>query len=335
MRKIRFIIACLLGLFGGSLWCHAAPIADTLHTTYVINTNFVPLHVVSVTAGGGLHTLMPKLTETGVATKGLYSNLGAGAQIQGTYTFFFHKYVGVTGGVGFSLSTGGMRGAFKDSIRFTNGQYSGESDGSNPQTSSGYMYFDYTDFHESEQLYTLDIPVGVTGRVSLTDRWMLRGTVGLGMSVVIYSHYKGDGQLTTTSDWDALNLHIDDDLPQHGFSRYFLGGYKGKFGNTNLLNMFVFGDFGAHYQYNKRIGFYAGVYFSYNVFNNLKPSTNELIFFHDTQDFITNPDDYQNYVYGGMMNSKFVEKITPLQVGLKFGVTFTWLDPVKCNCEDR
>lgn len=322
MRKFRFIIACLVGLFGGSLWCHAGPIADTLHTTFVNKTNFIPLHVVTITAGGGLHALLPTLTEEGKNTSGLRATLGAGTQIQGTYTFFFHKYVGVTAGVGFNLATAGMRG------NFSNRTYLYSEDNA--------MYYwlncDYYNFHESEQLYMFEVPVGVTGRVSLTDRWMLRGSVGLGMNIVVGSHFKGDGELDTSSDWPDLNLHIDPDLPQHGFSHFFMGGYKGSFGNTYPLNMFVFADFAAHYQYTKRIGFYAGVYFSYNCFSNIRPQLDaagnmpELVYFDNRS---------RQYTYGGMVNSKFIQSITPLSVGLKFGITLTWLDPVKCNCEDR
>lgn len=304
------------------MWCHAGPIADTLHTTFVNKTNFIPLHVVTITAGGGLHALLPTLTETGKNTPGLRATLGAGAQVQGTYTFFFHKYVGVTAGVGFSMMTGGMRGAFRDSVYL----YDGDNKMYN------WLYTDYTDFHESEQLYLFEVPVGVTGRISLADRWMLRGTVGLGMNVVIASHFKGDGEFTTTGYYPDYHLHIDDDMEWHGYGHFFAGGYSGKFGNTYPLNMFVFGDFAAHYQYTKRIGFYAGLYFSYNCFSNIRPQLDaagnmpELVYF-DNQS--------RQYTYGGMVNSKFIQSITPLSVGLKFGITLTWLDPLKCNCEDR
>lgn len=322
MRKIRFIIACLLGLFAGSTCCYGGPIADTLHTTFVNKTNFIPLHHVTITAGGGLHALLPTLTEAGKNTTGLRATLGAGAQIQGTYTFFFHKYVGVTGGIGFNMCTAGMRGDFYDRTYLYD--------------ESNKMYFyhnaQYSNFHESEQLYMFEVPVGITGRVSLTDRWMLRGSVGLGMNIVVGSQFKGDGELTTSADYPDWNLHIDSDLPQHGFSHYFMGGYKGHFGNTYPLNMFVFGDFAVHYQYTKRIGFYGGIYFSYNCFSNITPQLDaagnlpELVYFDNAS---------RQYTYAGMVNSKFIESIHPMAVGIKVGVTLTWLDPVKCNCEDR
>lgn len=309
--------------------CDAGSVADTLHTTYVVKSNFVPLHQLTVSVGGGFHSLFPTLTETGKSTPGLKANHGAGAQVQGTYTFFFHKYVGITAGIGFSMATGSMRGAFQDTVRLL-GYYSEDSYTPNQTATYYYLNCDYQKFHESEQLYMFDVPVGITGRVSLTDRWLLRGTAGVGLNVVLTSHFKGDGELTTTSDWPDLNLHIDPDMPQHGFSKYFMGGYKGSFGNTFPVSMTVFGDFGAHYQHTKRIGFYAGVYFSYNCFSNIRPVVDagnhmpELVYFEDNQ-----------YRYGGMINSKFTESIHPLSVGLKFGVTFTWLDPIKCNCEDN
>jgi hypothetical protein len=42
----------------------------------------------------------------------------------------------------------------------------------------------------------------------------------------------------------------------------------------------------------------------------------------------------KQFTYAGMLNSKFVEAINPLSVGVKVGVTITFLDPIKCNCED-
>ena len=294
---------------------------DTLHTTYVVNTDFVPMHVVQASLGGGLHALLPKLSADGRTTVGLDNGVGAGAQVQATYTYFFHKYVGVTGGLGFELYTGNMHGNFSERVwlydRYNAMNY--------------WLNSDYTNFKEREQLYYLTIPVGVTGRINLTDPLQLRGTVGLGMNMVVGSHFRGDGQLTTTADYPDYNLHFDPDLPQHGFSNYYMGGYEGKIDNTFPVSMFVFADFGAHYQFTRRWGIYGGIYFSYTCFNAVRPTTDaagnrpELVKFDSAS---------KQWTYSGMINSKFVEALNPLAVGVKVGVTITYLSPTKCNCED-
>lgn len=294
---------------------------DTLHTTYVVNTDFVPLHVVHASLGGGLHALLPKLSADGRTTLGLDNGVGAGAQVQATYTYFFHKYVGVTGGLGFELYTGNMHGNFSERVwlydRYNAMNY--------------WLNSDYTNFKEREQLYYLTIPVGVTGRINLTDPFQLRGTVGLGMNMIVGSHFRGEGQLTTTADYPDYNLHFDPDLPQHGFSNYYMGGYEGKIDNTFPVSMFVFADFGVHYQFTRRWGIYGGIYFSYTCFNAVRPTTDaagnrpELVKFDSAS---------KQWTYSGMINSKFVEALNPLAVGVKVGVTITYLSPAKCNCED-
>ena len=294
---------------------------DTLHTTYVVNTDFVPMHIVQASLGGGLHALLPKLSADGRTTVGLDNGVGAGAQVQATYTYFFHKYVGVTGGLGFELYTGNMHGNFSERVwlydRYNAMNY--------------WLNSDYANFKEREQLYYLTIPVGVTGRINLTDPLQLRGTVGLGMNMIVGSHFRGDGQLTTTADYPDYNLHFDPDLPQHGFSNYYMGGYEGKIDNTFPVSMFVFADFGVHYQFTRRWGIYGGIYFSYTCFNAVRPTTDaagnrpELVKFDSAS---------KQWTYSGMINSKFVEALNPLAVGVKVGVTITYLSPTKCNCED-
>ena len=294
---------------------------DTLHTTYVVNSDFVPLHVVQLSAGGGLHCLMPKLTEDGVNTVGLTHTVGAGAQVQATYTYYFYKYVGVTGGIGFDMYTGSMRGTFSDRVWLYD--------------NFNQMYYwlncDYTNFKEREQLYMLTVPVGITGRVNVTDPIQLRGTIGVGMNAIVGSHYRAEGQLTVTGDYPDYVLHFDPDLPQHGFSNYYMGGYQGKIENTFPVSMFVYADMGVHYQFNRRWGLYAGVYFSYTCFNSIRPTVNEV----GRRPELISFDPYsKQWSYSGIINSKFVEALNPLSVGLKVGVTMTFLDPIKCNCEN-
>lgn len=326
MSKKALIV--LVSLLMVSVCSVMAGSRDTLHTTYVVNTDFVPLHVVQVSAGGGLHCLLPKLTDEGIQAKGLRSGVGAGAQVQATYTYYFYKYVGVTGGLGFELYTGNMNGAFSDKVQM---YYKDPAHATQQKEMYYWMNFDYQNFRESEQLYLLTIPVGVSGRVNVTDPLQLRGTVGLGMNIVAGSHYKGSGQLETTGDFPTLNLHLDPDLPQHGFSDYFMGGYQGKIQNTFPVSMFVFADLGVHYQFTRRYGIYGGIYFSYTCFNSVRPTTNEFGRRPELVEFDTKTKQFE---YSGMINSKFVEALNPLAVGIKVGFTLTFLDPIKCNCED-
>ena len=324
MSKRLFIL--LFALLTVSISTVVAGSRDTLHTTYVVNSDFVPLHMVQLSVGGGLHCLMPKLTEEGRNTLGLGSSVGAGAQVQATYTYYFYKYVGVTGGIGFDMYTGNMHGSFTDRIQ----RYYKDPEIVVPQKEMYYwLNCDYKNFMEREQLYMLTIPVGISGRVNITDPIQLRGTVGIGMNMIVGSHYRATGELETTGDFDKYDLHIDPDMPQHGFSKYFMGGYQGKIENTFPVSMFVFGDFGMHYQFTRRWGLYAGIYFSYTCFSSIRPTTDEAGY-RDLVKF-----DYQTrqFTYSGIINSKFVEALNPLAVGLKVGVTMTFLDPIKCNCE--
>ena len=301
---------------------------DTLHTTYVVNSDYVPTHVVQASVGGGLHTLLPHTTDATVTNGKMNKGIGGGVQVQATYTYFFHKYVGVTGGVGFDLFTGNMNGSFTDRIQL----YYKDPAMVVPQKEMQYwLNCDYTDFRESQQLYMVSIPIGVTGRINLTDPLQLRGTIGIAPVFVAGSHFRTNGQLTTTGDFPPLNLHIDPDMPQHGFSNYYMGGYQGKIENTFPVSMFVFADLGAHYQFNRRWGIYGGLYLEYACFNAIRPYTDDA---GNRPEMVRFDNKTKQFEYAGMLNSKFVDAINPLSVGIKVGVTMTFLDPIKCNCED-
>lgn len=301
---------------------------DTLHTTYVVNSDYVPTHVVTVSLGGGLHTLLPKLSEAGSTTVGLGKTVGAGTQVQATYTYYFHKYVGVTGGLGFELYSGKMNGTFTDHTEL----FYQDPEYVVPRKEGMYtLNSEYKNFKERELLYMLTVPVGVTGRVNLTDPIQLRGTVGFGMNILAGSHFRGDGELETTGDFPFMNLHIDSDMPQHGFSNYYMGGYHGKIDNTFPVSMFVFADFGMNYQFNRRWGLYVGLYFSYTCFSSIRPTTDDA---GNRPELVTFDSSTKQFTYSGMFNSKFVDAINPLAVGVKVGFTLSFLDPAKCNCEN-
>ncbi|MBQ7530856.1 MAG: hypothetical protein IJT12_04050 [Paludibacteraceae bacterium] len=320
MPKRLFILLVSLLFVSGSYV--VAGNRDTLHTTYVVNSDYVPTHVVTASLGGGMQTLMPKLTDEGRTTLGLKDGLGAGMQLQALYTYYIHKYVGITGGLGFELYSGNMHGAFSDSVYLYD---------NHPNNQMNYwLYSDYTNFKEREQLYMLTIPVGVTGRINLTDPLQLRGTLGLGMNMIVGSHYRGDGQLTTTAYYPDYNLHFDPDLPAHGFSQYFMGGYQGKIENTFPVSMFIIADIGAHYQFTRRWGIYGGLYFSYTCFNAVRPTVNDA---GRRPELVSYDNATKQWTYSGMINSKFVEALHPFAFGVKVGVTITYLSPAKCNCE--
>ena len=311
---LTLLVISVSRVFAGSM--------DTLHTTYVVNSDYVPTHVLTFSVGGGLHTLMPKLTEDAKNTIGLGKSVGGGAQVQATYTFYFHKYVGVTAGVGFDMYTGNFNGHFTDRVWLWD----------NYNKMNYWLNSEYKDFKESEQLYMVTVPAGITGRVNVTDPIQLRGTVGLGMNIIAGSHYRATGQLETTADYPDYNLHFDPDLPQHGFSNYYMGGYNGKIDNIFPVSMFVFGDFGMHYQFTKRYGLYAGIYFNYTCINTVRPTTDDA---GNRPELVTFNSRTKQFTYSGVINSKFVEALNPLSVGVKVGFTLTYPDPAKCNCEDR
>ena len=268
-----------------------------------------------------MHAFMHQLSQKGVETAGLGKSLGAGGQLQATYTYQFHKYVGVTGGVGLDVYTGNMNGSFVDRV------YLYDKDNGLPY----WLNSDFKEFKEREQLYMLTLPVGVSGRINITDPIQIRGTIGLGMNVIVASHFRALGELETTADYPDYNLHFDPDLPQHGFSNYYMGGYNGKITNTFPINMFVFGDLGMHYQFTKRLGVYAGVYVSYTCFNAVRPTVDAA---NQRLELINFNMKNKQWTYTGIINSKFVEALNPLSVGIKVGVTITYLSPAHCNCED-
>lgn len=268
-----------------------------------------------------MHSLMHQLSQKGIESAGLGKSIGAGGQLQATYTYYFHKYVGVTGGFGFEVYTGNMNGSFVDSVYLfdkDNGMYY-------------WLHSDFKEFKEREQLYMITVPVGLTGRINITDPLQLRGTVGFGMNVTVGSHFRALGELETTAYYPDMHLRFNPDLPQHGFSNYFMGGYNGKITNTFPVNMFVFGDFGVHYQFTKRWGVYAGVYVSYTCFNAVRPTYTAA---NDRLELINFNLKDKQWTYTGIINSKFVEALNPLSVGIKVGVTITYLSPAHCNCED-
>ncbi len=301
--------------------CSMAFQEDTLHTTFIANSLFHPKHIVTVTLGGGMHSLMHQMSATGVESAGLNKSHGAGGQVQALYTYLFNKYVGATGGFGFEVYTGNMNGSFTDSIY----HYDAEN------KLYRYLYRDFKQFKEREQLYMLTIPVGITGRINITDPIQLRATLGFGMNVVVGSHYRADGEMEATAFYPDYNLRFKPNLPQHGLSDYYLHGYQGKMANTNPINMFVFADFGMHYQFTKRWGLYAGLYVSYTCFNSIHTTVDAANQRLELIDF--NIKDRQ-WSYSGIINSKFVEAINPLAVGIKVGFTITYLSPGHCNCED-
>lgn len=294
---------------------------DTLHTTFIANSLFQPKHIITVGVGGGMHALMHHVSDEGVAMAGLGKSVGAGGQFTATYTYLFHKYVGVTGGLGFDMYTGNMNGAFVDRV------YHFDSDNKLYR----WLNRDFKEFKEQEQVYMFTIPVGITGRLNITDPIQLRGTAGIGMNIIVGSHYRADGMMEATADYPIYNLHFDADLPQHGLSDYYLHGYQGKIQNTYPVNMFVFGDVGVNYQITKRWGVYAGIYVSYTCFNAVRPTVDAANQRLELIDY--NIRDKQ-WNYSGIINSKFVDALNPLSVGLKVAVTITFLSPAHCNCDD-
>ncbi|MBO4578332.1 MAG: hypothetical protein J5688_06445 [Paludibacteraceae bacterium] len=293
---------------------------DTLHTTYVVNTDYVPTHVITASIGTGVHTLLPKLSADGQNTLGLKAGVGGGFQLQALYTYYIHKYVGITGGLGFDMYSGNMHGEFNDRVWLYD----------KDNRMNYWLNSDYHDFKEREQLYMLTIPIGATGRINLTDPLQLRGTLGIGMNVIVGSHFRGQGQLETTADYPDYNLHFDSDLPQHGFSNYYMGGYNGKIENTFPVNMFVFADIGAHYQFTRRWGVYGGIYFEYSCFNAVRPTVNDA---GRRPELVTFDAQTKQFTYSGMINSKFIEALHPFCIGIKAGVTITYMSRAKCNCD--
>ena len=316
MRK-RFIISFLLVAMVMPLM---AVRTDELHTTFVTDKSYIPTHCVTITFGGGFQPTLARTTNYAKAISGVRNNLGGGFQLEATYTYYIHKYVGVVGGFNFEMNTGSMGGSYFDRPYLFD------------KANNLYYYLnsDYDKAFENHQIYMFDIPVGAASRINITDPLSFRASAGLALRIMAGSHYRASGKLTTSADYPDYNLHLDPDLPQHNLTERYLGGFQGKVANLRPVNLMVWADAGMHYQFNKRWGIYAGIYFTYTCLNaldnwaNTNPtSTGEVLMF-----------DGKKLDYFGMLNSKLVDALNPLSVGVKVGVTITYLDPIKCSCKD-
>lgn len=245
-------------------------------------------HYLYVNGGGGLHNLQYELKDgTQQAGMGCTFNLG--------YDYFITPHWGIGTGVGVQSFVS------KSKLNYSTSFVSTDID------NESYLFrTNYDNWEETQNAWMLDIPVGISYKARLSQKWKLQTTLGGKISIPISAKYKiENGSINTTGFYPQYNALMEN-FPEVGFSSFT------DFPSKDInLNPVVSGylDLGGLYALNRNLDLYVGAYANY-AFNNAIDAESLEVYQQD----------------GGKYNSVFgsnqTDKVIPVSFGLKIGLTW-------------
>lgn len=290
MKKILFVLL-LLSVFVNAEAQHRK--RDTLNLCR--KGSYVVFDI-----GGGFHTLSYKLA--GYGTK----NPGLGLTGRAGYRYFFGKG---NFGAGFDVNfkTYSASGQFSY-LNEINGAIDADND---VYTNRTY----YKHLKEKQSAVIMNIPVGVFYQHKFERKFKLGGGLGFVYQSVISDKYKVKaGSLETTGYYDIYNLEIYG-IDHHYF--YTRDKSQLKSGDNGLKNTFgMFAELNFCYVLTPRLDLNFGLYYVYGFKNQIETSDK-----YQFDPDCMSPDAYKD-VYNGVLNSKVVDKVTPLAIGVMGGLRY-------------
>jgi outer membrane protein OmpA-like peptidoglycan-associated protein len=250
--------------------------------------------------GGGLHTLNYKLS--GYGTK----NPGFGLTARAGYRYFFGKG---NFGAGFDVNLKNYNSSGK--FNYIN-EISGAVDTDNDSYTNRTYYY-YLKERQSEIL--LNVPLGLFYQHKLLKKFKIGGGLGVVYQAVVSDRYfLKSGSLETRGFYEIYNLELYG-MDQHCFYKRDYSQLKE--GDNGLKNSFgAFAEFDFCYVLTPRLD----LNFSFYYVHSLKNQSSKSDKYQFDPDCMS-PEAYHD-VYNGVLNSRVVDKVSPLAVGFTAGLRY-------------
>lgn len=250
--------------------------------------------------GGGLHTLNYDMVGYGA------KNPGVGLTGRAGYRYFFGK-----GNFGAGLDLNFK--TYSASGRFT---YLNEIPNAVDEDYDLYTHRTYyKKLKEKQSEVILNVPLGVFYQQKFQRKFKLGGGLGIVYQAVIADKFAvKSGHLETTANYDVYNLEL------YGMSQHYEytrdksqlrsgdNGFKSSFG--------AFAEFDFGYVLTPRLDLNFGLYYVYGFKNQIEKSDK-----YQFDPDCMSPDAYKD-VYNGVLNSRVVDKVTPLAIGVMAGIKY-------------
>lgn len=247
-----------------------------------------------VNAGGGLHNIDYKLANGTVKNSlGFTGNLG--------WNYFFTSHLGF--GIGLGVQT------YKAvaTLNYMTSNTAVDADG------DAYKYrIYYADWQETQNMVSLDIPLGFSYQTKFNDKSGMMFTLGAKISVPVKSSFKSTaGEINTKGYYPQWNVELGN-MPQHDF--YTLKSITASKFSANT-SYSVYADLGYLHNLSKNMDLYLGIYGNYGLNNLIKP-TNNFVY-------------QQGGTYNGVMSSDQLAKANLFSAGIKIGINLHLPSKVK------
>lgn len=249
-------------------------------------------HNLQVTIGGGMNSMVYKSTDG-------KSSLGGGALLQVKYEYMFNEHWGIGAGLGFS--------SYNSSALFN---YKDQAGPEAIHPDNGELYTPFTSMNnlrEQQNMLSIDIPVQAIWRHQLSNKWGLEAGLGLSLNFPVWMQYNiKSGSYGLAGYFESIHGMVQN-LENHGFAQVE-AGEKGAI-KHNAFNLGIQGDFGANYQLTDRMALYMGLYLDGQMLNTINHCDAEHM-------------DGAKLAYVNTMNTKNVDKVNPIEFGVKVGLNF-------------
>ena len=244
--------------------------------------------------GGGVSTIQYDANEI---SSELLSPSSLGGGVTAEYIMFFSQHLGASIGVGVSVAQSKYK---LNDILSKEMPYTSYED----YTTKSFVYnAKFEDWEEKQMLYTVDIPVGVVGKYTFSDKITAMAGLGVRLQLPIKSSYSvsDGGKRTTTGYFKDVNATLED-IPHQGF--YVLEDCPEGSLKTKTVACAAYLDLGVMHKIGKQ-SFYYGIYGQYG-FTQVNAEADK--------DFLV-----QYSPYDSPLNTTAVEKSRLLSFGIKLG----------------
>lgn len=247
-----------------------------------------------VTVGGGMNTMLYKPTDG-------KAKLGGGAVLQLKYKYMFNEHWGIGVGLGMSSLNSSALFDYKDQAG---------PEAIHPDNGEAYTpYVTMNNLKEVQNMISIDIPVQAIWRHQINNKWGLEAGLGLSLNMPVMMNYQiKSGSYGLAGYFESIHGMVYN-LENHGFAE-IPAGEKGKI-EHKAVNVGIQGDFGANYWLRDNIALYMGLYLDGQMMNTLNPCDCE-----------KQHVDGNTLTYTNTMHSVNVNKVTPLEFGVKVGLSF-------------
>ena len=256
-----------------------------------------PSTYIYASLGGGMHNLCYDLGDFG--DKGI----GLGGMFTGGITHFFTDNFGASVGIMLNYTHTSAKLTGIESIE------NAIDEESKPYTHRTY----FNDLKESQNIFSLGIPVGGYYQHEIGKKFKVTGGVGVLVSFALSGNYKTkSGDLETRGFYPEYNLELKE-MPQH--HEYTAQDFNGYFELKPSISPYL--QVGAAYCLTKEWSVTAGFYFAYGV-NSVAKAQKSYVYNPDCM----SADAYQNPTYNGVCSSSTVDKMNTFSTGVMVGVAY-------------